>query len=225
MSEPLDARLAALRWVCLDVGETLIDETRVWGAWADVLRIPRLTMSAALGAVVERGTEHPNPFELLGATDWRQRIGEVEDRYGGFEASDLYPDVLRSISAMRSLGLRVAVLGNQPARRRAELLAIGVDADPLEMSEALGVAKPDPAFFARGLELMGSPHAATVAYVGDRLDNDVGPARDAGMVSVWLRRGPWGRIPELASREALDAAPDVVVGSLDELVERLRSVR
>jgi FMN phosphatase YigB (HAD superfamily) len=28
--------------------------------------------------------------------------------------------------------------------------------------------------------------------VGDRLDNDVLPARAAGMVSVFLRRGPWG---------------------------------
>jgi len=24
------------RWVCLDVGETLIDETRIWGAWPSV---------------------------------------------------------------------------------------------------------------------------------------------------------------------------------------------
>jgi len=42
------------RWVCLDVGETLIDETRVWGTWADELGIPRLTFMAALGAAVER---------------------------------------------------------------------------------------------------------------------------------------------------------------------------
>ena len=34
------------RWVCLDVGETLIDETRIWSIWADALRIPRLTLFA-----------------------------------------------------------------------------------------------------------------------------------------------------------------------------------
>ncbi len=43
------------RWVCLDVGETLIDETRVWSLWADELGVPRLTFLAALGAVIERG--------------------------------------------------------------------------------------------------------------------------------------------------------------------------
>lgn len=31
------------RWVALDIGETLIDETRVWGTWAEVLGVPRLT--------------------------------------------------------------------------------------------------------------------------------------------------------------------------------------
>ncbi len=46
---------ASHRWVCLDVGETLIDETRVWSTWADVLGVPRLTFMAALGAAIARG--------------------------------------------------------------------------------------------------------------------------------------------------------------------------
>ena len=60
------------------------------------------------------------------------------------------------------------------------------------MSDAMGVAKPDPAFFARTLELIGSPPPADVAYVGDRVDNDVRPSAAAGMRAVWIRRGPWG---------------------------------
>ena len=36
------------RWVCLDVGETLIDETRLWSLWADELGVPRATLFAAL---------------------------------------------------------------------------------------------------------------------------------------------------------------------------------
>ena len=34
--------------------------------------------------------------------------------------------------------------------------------------------------------------AEEIAYVGDRIDNDVVPAADAGMVAVHIRRGPWG---------------------------------
>src|SRR2546421_90534 len=40
-----------IRAVFFDVGETLVDETRQWGAWADWLGIPRLTCFAVLGAV------------------------------------------------------------------------------------------------------------------------------------------------------------------------------
>ena len=49
------------RWVCLDVGETLIDETRVWSTWADELGIPRLTFLAALGDVEEIRASFPDP--------------------------------------------------------------------------------------------------------------------------------------------------------------------
>ena len=41
--------------VFFDVGETLLDETRIWGAWADWLGVTRLTFFAALGAVIARG--------------------------------------------------------------------------------------------------------------------------------------------------------------------------
>jgi FMN phosphatase YigB (HAD superfamily) len=36
-----------------------------------------------------------------------------------------------------------------------------------------------------------APHE--IAYVGDRVDNDVLPARAAGMWPILIRRGPWGR--------------------------------
>jgi FMN phosphatase YigB (HAD superfamily) len=87
----------------------------------------------------------------------------------------------------------------------------------MAMSDAIGLAKPSPAFFARALELMGSPDPATVAYVGDRIDNDVIPAAAAGMRAVWLRRGPWGVI----QRPDPQAPPALTVDSLDELAERI----
>ena len=55
-----------------------------------------------------------------------------------------------------------------------------------------------------------------MAYVGDRIDNDVVPASAAGMRAVWLRRGPWGVVPQDVPAEA-----DLVVDSLSELVERI----
>jgi len=49
-------------------------------------------------------------------------------------------------------------------------------------------------FFEQALHLIGDPPPEDVAYVGDRLDNDVLPAALAGMRAVWLKRGPWAVI-------------------------------
>jgi HAD superfamily hydrolase (TIGR01549 family) len=205
------------RWVCLDVGETLIDETRIWSIWADELRIPRLTLFAAIGAVIAREGEHRDIFQIFGVEDWPMRIEAVESLYGGFQPDDLYPDALSSIDRLREAGYRLAVIANQPAARSEELRTLGVSADVIAMSDEMGVAKPDLAFFSRALELMGGPAPGDVAYVGDRVDNDVLPAMAAGLRSVWVRRGPWGIIQRLPDGER----PALVVDSLDELVGRI----
>ena len=75
------------------------------------------------------------------------------------------------------------------------------------------VEKPAPAFFERIVSECGVD-ADEIAYVGDRVDNDVEPALAAGMVAVHIRRGPWGHLHE-PPPEAL------AVGSLAELPEAL----
>ena len=203
------------RWVALDVGETLIDETRVWSVWADELGIPRLTFMAALGAVIARGGDHRDVFRVFQVDDWPMRLASIESIYGGFTADDLYPDALRAIERLRAEGYRIAVVANQPAVRSAELHAAGVEADVMAMSEELGVAKPDPAFFARVAELTGAA-PSEIAYVGDRVDNDVLPSVAAGMRAIWIRRGPWGVIGTLPPGTRV-----MVVATLDEVVDRI----
>jgi HAD superfamily hydrolase (TIGR01549 family) len=210
---------AAERWVCLDVGETLIDETRIWSLWADALGIPRLTFLAAFGAAVAAGGEHHDVFGIVGRPDWRALMPEVLRRYGAFRADDLYSDALPSVHALRDAGHHIAIVANQPVARTAELRALGFPADVIAMSDELGVWKPDPRFFSRALALMGDPEPGNVAYVGDRPDNDVRPAAAAGMRAVWLRRGPWGVIGRDEARRAA-----LVVDSLAELAARIDEV-
>ena len=205
------------RWVVLDVGETIIDETRVWSIWADMLGIPRLTFLAGFGAVLARGGEHRDVFELFNVADWRTAWPEHEAIYGGFQADDLYPDAIPAMDALRASGYRVAVIGNQPSSRVEELRRIGVEAEVIAMSAEMGAAKPSKQFFVRTLELIGSPAPSSVAYVGDRVDNDVLPSVVAGMRSVWIRRGPWGFIERLPD----GVQPALIVDSLAELAERI----
>jgi FMN phosphatase YigB (HAD superfamily) len=183
-----------IRAVCFDVGETLIDETRHWEEWADFLGVPRLTLFATLGMTMWRGQPHRRVFDLFRpdldlATARRQRQA-LGWRYD-FLAEDLYPDAIPCLLALRERGIRVLVAGNQPIEAEAALARIGLPADVIASSAGWGVAKPDAGFFAKIIEVAGEP-AHRIAYVGDRLDNDVLPARAAGMLTVFLRRGPWG---------------------------------
>jgi FMN phosphatase YigB (HAD superfamily) len=180
--------------VFFDVGETLIDETRQWGEWADWLGVSRLTFFAALGAVIARGEHHRRVFEIVrpGMDLAREQAArEQAGRAYLIEPGDFYPDALPCLRELRARGYRLGLAGNQPAATEAQLRAMGLPVDVVASSDGWGVEKPSPAFFARVVAAAGVP-AHTIAYVGDRLDNDVLPALAAGMVAVFLRRGPWG---------------------------------
>ncbi|HMQ34278.1 MAG TPA: HAD family hydrolase [Chloroflexaceae bacterium] len=119
-----------------------------------------------------------------------------------------------TLARLRAGGLRIAIAGNQPLWAEAALDAIGLPADLVAASDRWGVHKPLPTFFARLAEEAGAA-PREIAYVGDRLDNDVLPARAAGIWAVFLRRGPWGHIHATwtereqahASIERLDELP------------------
>jgi FMN phosphatase YigB (HAD superfamily) len=182
--------------VVFDVGETLINEERHWGEWGDHLGLTQFAFFAAMGAVIARGEHHRRVFELVSpGLDVEAEIGRR--RAGGwtyrFEPGDFYPDAIPCLRALRAAGYRIGVAGNQPEEAEAALEAAGVGADFIASSAGWGVEKPSPAFFEKVVEAAGVP-AAEIAYVGDRLDNDVLPALAAGMVAVFIRRGPWGVI-------------------------------
>ena len=200
--------------VAFDIGEVLIDETRVWGIWADILGISRFTFAAVLGAAIAQGEDHEVVFPHVAPNcEWREFEGEHERRYGGFQEQDVYSDVRLCLSELQAMDVRVAIAGNQPARRHDQLLALELPHDVLATSADLMAEKPDPAFFAAVLKLVGAQDSSQVLYVGDRVDNDVLPAMQAGMRTCWLRRGPWGQLQELPD----DVEPDIVLDGLGEL--------
>src|SRR4051794_7065021 len=185
-----------IRAVFFDVGETLVDETRMWEAWADVLGLPRLTLLGVLGGLAARGDDHREVFTRLApGADLERAQAEMRERglFDGFGAQDLYPDALPCLHALHGAGFRTGIVGNTTTAVEQALRELDAPVDVIASSERWGVAKPAPEFFARVLEASRvSP--AELAYVGDRVDNDVVPAATAGMVAVHVRRGPWGHL-------------------------------
>jgi HAD superfamily hydrolase (TIGR01549 family) len=190
-----------IRAVFFDVGETLVNEARWWAELGARAGLEAHVVWAALGAVVERGEAHARVWERLG----------VERPEGvGFEGADLYDDAEPCLRRLRQGGYFVGLAGNVGRALEPFVERFGLDVDFAAASHTLGAEKPSPAFFERLLETVDA-EPSEVAYVGDRVDNDVVPAAAAGMLAVHIRRGPWGYLQAGAEQAA------VRIRSLDEL--------
>ena len=193
-----------VRAVFFDVGETLVDEERYWRALAAAAGLSPQVVWAALGKTIERGEEHWELWRHLGVE--RPEASETL----AYSTDDLNPDARACLGALRAAGLVVGIAGNQTAALEAwarEALPV----DLVTSSASLGVRKPDPRFFEHLVDLVGGP-SDEVAYVGDRADNDAGPAVEAGLVAFHLRRGPWGRLQKTPdSAIAIDSLAELPV--------------
>ena len=200
----------ALKAVFFDAGETLVDEERWWRELAKRSGLQPQVVWAALGVTIARGEEHDALWGHLGI----ERPVAWNDLNYSFD--DLYPDAIQCLEEVRALGLLVGIVGNQTEALERWARDAALPADVVSSSASLGVRKPDRGFFERVVDLAGCA-ASEVAYVGDRVDNDVLPALASGLVAVHLRCGPWGRLqPTPASALAID--------SLTELPDALASL-
>jgi HAD superfamily hydrolase (TIGR01509 family) len=190
----------ALKAVVFDAGETLVDETGIWQRAADAAGVPRFTLMGTLGGLIARGERHSRVWEVLG----------VEQASSMFEPEDFYPDALPCLAELRARGLRVGVVGNTPREFEGVMRE---HVDFVGSSVGWGVEKPAARFFERIAAEAGAD-PTQIAYVGDRVDNDVVPALAAGMVAVHLRRGPWGYLheppPEALRASSLTEIPDLL---------------
>jgi HAD superfamily hydrolase (TIGR01509 family) len=207
-----------IAWVVFDLGETLIDETASWDRWADYLGVPRFTFHAVMGHVIAAGRPHTDVFSFF-RRDFDIEAEEAAKQATGlgWPMSDnaLYDDAIPTLQELRAQSYQLAVFANQPLSARRFMATLPVDR--VATSEQWGIAKPDPRFFERiATTLEREPRE--IAYVGDRVDNDVVPAAQAGMIAIHLRRGPWGLI-QASWPEAAQAA--IRIESLAELPSAL----
>lgn len=215
-----------IRAVVFDVGETLVDESREYGAWADWLGVPRHTFSSVFGAVIAEGRDYRETFQHfrpgfnLDAERAKRAVAGQPETFG---ESDLYTDARPSMEALREMGVWVGVAGNQTSRAGDILRKLELPADLIATSDDWNASKPDAAFFRA---LLGAVpwNANEIVYVGDRLDNDLKPAKLAGMRTAFIRRGPWGYVWE--RHPDMRAVADwrmTTLAELPEIVARVNS--
>ena len=196
-----------LQWIFFDLGSTLLDES-------DRARECIESMAARIGmdlqafqAMLERNApQHPYviKMELPGDAAWASWVPWPK------RLDPLYPGakpLLESLHGRYKLGV-IANHATDIVRR------IGLDPyfDVAMISQEVGFSKPDLRMFTTALERAScAPREAVM--VGDRLDNDIAPAKRLGMKTIWIRQG-WGGRAVPASEEM---TPGMQVDTLEEL--------
>ena len=83
-------------------------------------------------------------------------------------------------------------------------------------SAEIGYAKPDKEIFEKAFELAGCTAEESV-MVGDRLDNDIIPAKALGMKTVWIKNG----LAQFQNIELGNGIADYQIHSLSEILQIL----
>jgi len=213
-----------IRAVFFDVGYTLFDETRLWREWAEWLGADEQRLFTTLREVIAEGRDHREVFELL-RPGFDLEAEQTERIRAGRphrpRASDIYADARPCLTNVKARGRLVGVAGNFTSDViQQALLDADLPVDVVGTPDRWGASKPSTAFFQRLIEAAGVP-PEQIAYVGDRLDTDVFPARDAGIYGILIERGPWGEV-HAPKAEAMDLP---VITSLEKLPYLLRGLR
>lgn len=198
-----------------DVGYTLVDESDVWKKrceeQSETKEAKRLGLSPeAIYREIEKASISRLPqyrtvikkFNFKTAAPYRH---ELEKLYGDA------PHVLRSLSDKYKLG----VIANQTdgLRERLEEFGILQYFTYVISSWDIQIMKPDIRIYEYALKAAEcSPDEAVM--IGDRIDNDIAPAKAAGMKTVWIKQG-FGRLQTPLSEKDI---PDYTVECLSELL-------
>lgn len=128
--------------------------------------------------------------EFLGSLDKKSELLKVTDKYWKFESSDMYQEVKAELLKLREAGILLGIIANQPVTVAETLKKDGLyDLFKfMGISALVGIEKPKPELYELAIRELGLP-AEEIVHVGNRIDNDVKPAKALGMKTVWVMRG------------------------------------
>lgn len=198
-----------IEWLFFDVGSTLVDESRAnEHRILDAIEGTGISYEQAYAQAVRLAKQNiAHPLKCLGLpiTPWHS------------EDEVVYPKAAECLARLHEK-YRIGIIANQnlgtPARMEKHGLAQYLDLIIASAEE--GLEKPDLKIFELALKRADClPENA--AMIGDRLDNDIIPAKRLGLKTIWIRQGFGGMGTVLTEKDA----PDFCVNDLVELLELL----
>lgn len=174
-----------IKWLFFDVGSTLVDETDCYNH-----RIQDAI--AGTNITFEEFNEKRMFFSkknLKGDIEALRFFGLTKTPWH-LEDEKLYDDIESVLRSLCERGYNIGVIANQAAgtQKRLENWGLMKYIQLVIASAEEGVAKPDKRIFKIALERsMCSPDGAVM--IGDRIDNDIIPAKKMGMATIWVKQG------------------------------------
>ena len=200
-----------IKWLFFDIGSTLVDESIAYRK-----RIERTIADTDISydefyrKMVEISKQNQDAYNSAVAVyGLNKALWNSDDEI-------VYPEAEECLREL-SKHYKIGIIANQNpgSRERLEKMGLLKYIDLVVASAEEGVAKPDLRIFRIALERAAcKPEEAVM--VGDRIDNDIIPAKKKiGMKTVWIRKG-FGKyyVPDPAAEK-----PDRTVNSLNELID------
>lgn len=207
-----------IKWIFFDIGCTLLSEEKGWRvrlhkqAQMEECKALGLSEEDLYNEVILASKNYQNQFKAVVTKFGFKEYVEYEPEY-----EELYFDTVSSLKKLKEKYL-LGIIANQVKGLEARLIKQGIANyfDVILGSNDVGLHKPDQKFFYLALE-KANALAEECMMVGDRLDNDIFPAKKIGMKTCWIKRG-FGKYQEPKSIEYI---PDIEVDELYQLVEIL----
>lgn len=173
-----------IKWIFFDIGSTLVDESIVYERrFKTISELANVSKEHVFQKAIEFYKNNKKGdlevINLLGVNKpkWESQYEML------FDDTEL---CLRVLSSKYKIG----IIANQDYGTENRLINFGIRQyiDVIIASAEEGVAKPDKRIFELALNRTNCK-AEQAVMVGDRIDNDIIPAKEMGMKTVWIKQG------------------------------------
>lgn len=190
-----------IKWIFFDIGNVILnDDPAMAFFYQEIFQAiqqngRQVTLDEVLAArersiLVERNGKHYEAVmkRFLGDGVWQKVDKRIRHSLADHwaEYSPLMPGVVPVIQQLAPQ-FKLGIIANQPREVVGILEELGLLSyfQIHGISQMVGMSKPDPRFFHWALERANcQPDEAIM--IGDRVDNDIKPAKSIGMKTIWL---------------------------------------
>ncbi|MCM1101794.1 MAG: HAD family hydrolase [Acetatifactor muris] len=203
-----------IKWLFFDVGSTIMNEQIAYEhRMRDIAKLANISF--------EKVYEMAMKYYKLNKKGDLEVAGELGVTLPKWYTEDefLYDDAIPCFETL-SEKYKIGIIANQSLGTEERLQRHGIlkYINLIIASAEEGVEKPDRRIFEIALERSNCKPVNAI-MIGDRIDNDIIPAKRMGMNTIWIKRGfgQYWNIKEEIER------PDFVVNNLTELCNLLYS--